>query len=119
MQIRQVLKMQQSAWNKGDIPEFMQSYWHSDSLMFIGKKGITRGWQNTLDNYRKSYPDQATMGELQFEIISVELFSKTTAQVIGKWNLKRNTDKGDLGGHFTLIFKKINKHWLIVSDHTS
>lgn len=118
-QIKQVLRMQQSAWNNGDIKEFMQGYWHHDSLMFIGKKGITKGWQQTFDNYVKSYPDKATMGELQFDILSVELFSKSTAQVIGKWNLKRGVEKGDIGGHFTLILKKINGKWLIVSDHTS
>lgn len=118
-QIRQVLTLQQAAWNAGNIDEFMQGYWHNDSLMFIGKKGITRGWQQTLDNYKKSYPDKQTMGELQFTILSVELFSSTTAQVIGQWNLKRAPEKGDIGGHFTLILKKIGKHWLIVSDHSS
>lgn len=118
-QIKHVLHLQQEAWNKGDLAGFMQGYWKSDSLQFIGKKGITRGWQATLDNYQKAYPDQATMGQLQFEILNLEMFSKTTAQVIGKWTLIRSADKGNVGGHFTLIFKKINKRWVIVSDHTS
>lgn len=118
-QIQQVLHLQQTAWNSGDIPAFMEGYWKNDSLQFIGKKGITRGWQQTLDNYTKAYPDQATMGQLQFEILKLELFSKTTAQVIGKWTLIRSAEKGNVGGYFTLIFKKINNRWVIVSDHTS
>lgn len=111
--------MQQNAWNNSDIGEFMEGYWKSDSLTFIGKKGITNGWQQTFDNYKKGYPDKATMGKLQFDIIRIELFSKTSAQVLGKWELIRDADKGNVGGYFTLIFKKINKRWVIVSDHTS
>lgn len=117
--IMRVLSNQQKAWNDGRIEDFMNGYWQSDSLVFIGKKGITKGWQQTLDNYKKSYPDKVTMGELEFTIITVELLSKTSAHVIGKWQLKREQSKGDLEGHFTLLFKKINKRWVIVSDHSS
>jgi ketosteroid isomerase-like protein len=117
--IMRVLSNQQKAWNDGRIEDFMNGYWQSDSLVFIGKKGITKGWQQTLDNYKKSYPDKVSMGELEFTIIAVELLSKTSAHVIGKWQLKREQSKGDLEGHFTLLFKKINKRWVIVSDHSS
>ena len=114
-----VLTKQQKAWNDGRIEDFMNGYWQSDSLVFIGKKGITKGWQQTLNNYKKSYPDKASMGELEFTIISVEQLSKRSAHVVGKWHLKRDATKGDLEGHFTLLFKKIQQRWVIVSDHSS
>jgi ketosteroid isomerase-like protein len=117
--ISQVIYNQQVAWNNGSIESFMTHYWHSDSLKFIGKKGITYGWQNTLDNYKKSYPDTTAMGQLAFEINSIDVFSKSSAFVIGKWFLKREKSKGDLGGYFSLIFKKIKNKWVIVVDHTS
>ncbi len=112
-----ILRNQEAAWNRGSIEEYMSGYWHNDSLEFIGKKGITKGWQKTLDNYKKSYPDKSTMGILQFDILSVELISKTTAYVTGKWNIKR--EKGDINGYYTLLLKKINYQWVIVSDHSS
>lgn len=117
--VLKVLTDQAIAWNNGDIEGYMQGYWQSDSLMFIGKRGITRGWKNTLDNYKKSYPDKAAMGNLVFDIVEIELLNKTTAHVIGKWELQRSKDKENSGGHFTLILKKINQRWVIVSDHTS
>lgn len=117
--ITQVLYKQQVAWNNGSIESFMMPYWHSDSLKFIGKKGITYGWQNTFDNYKKSYSDTTAMGQLAFEIKSIDVFSKNSAFVIGKWFLKREKSKGDLGGYFSLIFKKIKHKWVIVVDHTS
>ncbi len=115
--IQKIMHEQELAWNKGDVDGFMLSYWNNDSLKFIGKNGITYGWKSTLDNYKKSYPDKATMGELNFSIISVEELSTTSCYVIGKWNLKR--EKGDVGGYYTLLWKKINGKWVIVTDHTS
>jgi len=117
--ISQVLIQQQLAWNNGNIDEYMNYYWHNDSLQFIGKKGLTYGYQNTLNNYKKSYPDTASMGKLFFNILHIDLINKNCAYVVGKWNLIRNAEKGNLGGHFTLILKKINKKWVIVSDHSS
>jgi hypothetical protein len=64
--IRDVLTMQEKAWNDGNLEEFMTGYWNSDSLQFVGST-ITRGWQSTLNRYRATYPDRAAMGNLKFE----------------------------------------------------
>ena len=116
--IRQVFAAQEVAWNKGDIAGFMQGYWQSDSLCFIGKSGLTKGWQRTLDNYKRSYPTATAMGKLDFTVISIEFLSKKSAYVIGKWHLAR-TEGGDLAGHYTLLWKKIGGKWVIVADHSS
>jgi ketosteroid isomerase-like protein len=108
---------QQTAWSNGDIEGFMQGYWKSDSLMFIGKRGPAYGWQTTLDNYKKTYPDKAAMGKLTFRIDKVELLGKQDAFVMGAWSLAREKDKP--GGYFTLWFRKIKGKWKIVCDHTS
>ena len=115
--IRQLLAAQTEAWNRGDIEGFMQSYWKSDSLMFIGKSGVTRGWQQTLDNYKKGYPDTTAMGKLAFDIIKVEQLSPESFFVVGKWMLKRTI--GDLSGHYMLLLRKIGGQWGIVADHSS
>jgi ketosteroid isomerase-like protein len=117
LEIRAALAEQDKAWNAGDINGFMQTYWHSDSLMFIGKNGVTYGWQNTLNNYKKGYPDTAAMGKLSFTLIEIKRLSVLYFHVVGKWHLTR--DAGDLEGYFTLLFKKIKGKWLIVSDHST
>jgi len=115
--IRKVLEEQRTSWNKGDIPGFMAHYWQNDSLMFIGKSGVTYGWQETLDNYKKGYPDAAAMGNLVFDILQVRQLSDTHYFVVGKWHLTRTI--GDVGGHFSLLFRKIDNKWVIVADHSS
>ncbi|MEO6232236.1 MAG: DUF4440 domain-containing protein [Ferruginibacter sp.] len=117
MAVRETLRVQTEAWNAGDIPAFMKGYWKNDSLAFIGKSGATYGWQNTLDNYIKGYPDKTAMGQLQFDLLEVKRLSVLYFFVIGKWQLTRSI--GDIGGTFTLLFKKIKNKWVIVVDHTS
>ncbi|HSN62218.1 MAG TPA: DUF4440 domain-containing protein [Ferruginibacter sp.] len=116
-QILNAISTQKNAWNNGDLNRFMETYWHNDSLMFIGKSGVTYGWQNTLNNYKKGYPDTASMGKLDFDILHVKRLSVLYFSVVGKWHLTRSI--GNVGGHFTLLFKKIKNKWLIVSDHSS
>ncbi len=115
--VRTLLEVQRESWNAGNIPQFMDTYWQSDSLMFIGKNGVTYGWQKTLDNYKKNYPDAATMGKLDFDILEVKRLSVMYFFVVGKWHLTRSV--GDVGGHFTLLFKKIKNKWVIIADHSS
>ena len=115
--IRKLLDDQTKAWNRGDIDNFMTGYWENDSLMFIGKSGVTYGWKNTLSNYKKNYPDTAAMGQLSFTILDVKKLSPKYYHVIGKWHLKRSI--GDLNGHYTLLFENINGKWVIIADHSS
>ena len=114
--ILKLMDDQRLAWNRGDIEGFMQGYWKSDSLMFVGSK-TTYGWQNTLDNYKRGYPDKAAMGILTFDILKVQILGPENAFVFGAWHLKR--EKDNPGGYYTLWFRKINGEWKIVVDHTS
>ena len=116
-EIRALLQKQTEAWNRGDLEGFMEGYWKNDSLMFIGKSGITYGWQKTLDNYKKGYPDKTAMGTLTFTLIQMKPLSKKYFSVVGKWHLKRTI--GDLSGHYTLLLQKIKGKWVVVADHSS
>jgi len=115
--VRQVLRDQEAAWNKGDLEGFMAGYWKSDSLQFMSPRGINRGWQATLDGYKKGYPDVAAMGALQFEILQVTALSPANFLVTGKYHLTRVS--GNLDGVFTLVFKKANGRWVVMYDHTA
>lgn len=115
--IRQVIENQQDCWNDGDLECFMESYWKSEKLVFIGSRGITYGWQTTLDNYKKSYPNREAMGTLSLELQIVEPLSEDFWSVMGNWSLKRKNDNPS--GHFSLIFRKLGNDWVIVSDHSS
>ena len=112
-----LLNQQSADWNRGDIEAFMQGYWNSPHLTFIGSRGVTNGWDETLANYKKGYPDKAAMGKLRFELSDVRQLSSKVVSVVGKFILDRKDET--LDGHFLLIVKKIKGKWLLVADHTS
>ena len=109
--IKGILAAQTKQWNIGNLDSFMHGYWQNDSLLFIGSKGPKYGYNTTLENYKKSYPDTAHMGKLAFDIIEVKKLSTEYYFVVGKWHLQRSV--GDVGGMYTLLFKKINDQWVI------
>lgn len=115
--IKNILYAQVDAWNNGDLQGYMNAYWKNDSLRFIGKKGIQYGWEKTYENYKKSYPDKASMGNLTFDILSIEMICISHVFVVGKWNITR--EKGNINGYFTLILEKKEGKWVITSDHSS
>ena len=115
--IKSVLQKQQIAWNNGNIDGFMLGYWNSEKLEFVSESGVTKGWRNTLDRYKNTYPNKGLMGVLKFEILDVKLLSETTANLKGKWKLIRKNDNPK--GSFTLTFNKIEGQWLIIKDCTT
>ncbi len=115
--IRTVLNAQQTAWNRGDIPAFLEGYWNSPELTFAGSDGIVRGYDGLLARYRRSYPDKQTMGELDFSGLEIRPLGPTAALVLGQWHLKRQA--GDVGGVFSLVFRRFPDGWRIIHDHTS
>jgi len=131
-EIEKVLEDQTAAWNRGDIEAFMDGYWNSDELIFTSGGRVQRGWQNTLERYRKAYPDRPRMGVLTFSDLEIHFFpvwpgsdrGPREAWVLGKWELKRAVDAPR--GVFTLILQKfpdrsggVKGGWKIVHDHTS
>ena len=127
-EINRILELQRQAWNNGNIDKFMQAYWHSDQLVFIGKSGAKYGWQSALTNYKQSYPNKQAMGELEFSELKVKKIAKNTMFATGKWQLAfDNNAKNDensennkiKNGYFSLIWQYLDGKWQIISDHSS
>jgi len=115
--ILNLVEKQKEAWNNYNLELFMTHYWNNDSMKFMTKEGVKYGWQTTLENYKSNYPTPEKMGVLDFTVKHLDMLSPTSAYLLGKWELMQDTTL--YGGHFSLIWKKINGEWKIVTDHTS
>lgn len=116
-EIAVVLYNQVRYWNEGDIEKYMAGYDHSDSLRFASGGNLSKGWENTLERYKRGYPDKTAMGALSFSNIDITVISKDAALVFGKWELQK--EKSNPWGLFTLLFRRTEDGWRIVHDHTS
>jgi hypothetical protein len=101
--ITALMNRQVQDWNAGNIEAFMQGYWKSDSIEFIGSE-VTHGWNATLERYKRSYPDKDAMGILRFELMEFQFIGDDACLVTGKYFLTRKNDNPH--GIFTLHIKK-------------
>jgi len=116
-EIATMMLQQAKDWSNGNIEAFMEGYIKSDSLKFIGSKGLTYGWKNTLANYKKGYPTKEHTGTLTFNLIEFDQLANDVFFVIGEFHLKRTV--GDADGMFSIILKRIDGEWKIIADHSS
>lgn len=122
--IKHVLVSQVEAWNQGKLEGYMQGYWRSPDLTFFSGGTVTKGWEPTLERYRKRYQGEGKeMGHLEFSDLAIDPLGRNAAVVTGKWQLIMSGQKTPDGkqphGLFTLIFKRMPEGWKIVHDHTS
>jgi ketosteroid isomerase-like protein len=116
--VRKVLDDQVAAWNKADLNGFMAGYWESPELSFFSGKEKAKGWQATLDRYRKRYQAEGKeMGKLAFSDLEIFMLGPNHALVKGHFQL--TLKNGNPSGLFTLILQKLPKGWRIIHDHTS
>ena len=117
-EVAAVMERQQYEWNRGDLEGFMQGYWQSDSLMFIGKSGVTQGHAATLSRYKAGYPDTNAMGKLAFTNVRWISLGIDHGWLLGEWKLERLNGESS-GGMYTLLWRRQEGSWVIVADHSS
>ena len=117
-EVAAVMERQQYAWNHGDLEGFMQGYWQSDSLLFIGKSGVTQGHAETLFRYKTGYPNLEAMGKLSFTNLQWYSLGSEYGWLLGKWELERLSGESS-GGMYTLLWRQQEGSWVIVADHSS
>ena len=123
--IKAALAGQAAAWNRGDIPAFMQSYDDSPETTFVGSE-VRKGYGPILERYRTNYANREQMGTLIFSNLEVRLLpsscgSAEYAVATGNFHLERTAAgaarKND--GIFSLVWHKGPEGWKIILDHSS
>jgi ketosteroid isomerase-like protein len=124
-QIRAALSAQADAWNRADIPAFMQTYENSPDTTFIGAT-LRKGYGPIFERYSKAYTTPEQMGKLTFGNLEIRLLPASSgvveyAVVTGTFHLDRaahgEAKKDD--GIFSLVWRKGPQGWKIILDHTS
>lgn len=115
-EIGSAMKEQVDSWNSGDLAGFMRYYWRSDGMTFHGGKRRLQGWETLNSMYIETYSGEQR-GILEFSGLEITALSSGSAYVLGDWKVELpDTVKQ---GKFTLIWRKMDKGWRIVHDHSS
>lgn len=118
-ELQQVLEKQRSAWNKGDLETFMETYSKDPGLTFFSGDTVFRGWNQTLERYRLRYQAGGKqMGQLNFSETRIEMLALDAALVTARWHL---TLPGGVKkeGLTTIVCRRSQTGWRIIHDHSS
>ena len=114
---RTLLETQAAAWNRGDIEAFAAGYDRTEHLVFATTDATHVGFDDMLARYRKTYPDRAAMGQLDFSELDFADLGAGHVVARGRWQLQRADDAPR--GTFMLIFRERPQGWRIVLDYTT
>lgn len=116
--IRQNFKNQELCWNQANIECYMEAYAPNGSIQTISRGGVTHGYENILNDYKKYFPKER-MGQLHFDEIQTRRLASDIYFVTGRFNLKFPDREALVQGWFSVNAKKINGHWYMITDHSS
>lgn len=117
-EVKEALEGQIAAWNKGDLETAMSFYWNSPEMLWISKSGTEKGYQQVLDMFRQQYPDRSKMGVYSYEPLHLEQLSEEAVYFVFKWKIELE-GKQLMGGLSSQVWKKLNGHWVVTSEHAS
>ena len=119
LDVIKVLLAQEDAWNRGDLSTFASGYKDAPDTLFITKQ-VSRGYAGMVDEYKRDYPNRASMGTLAYSELEVRTLDENFAVVIGRYHLDRGKKEGgSADGMFSLVFERTDKGWKIIIDHTT
>ena len=78
--IEAAMNAQVAAWNRADIPTFMQVYENSPDTTFIGSH-LAKGFAPILERYKASYSTAEQMGVLTYKNLEVRLLPSSCGKV--------------------------------------
>lgn len=116
--ILQNFNRQAVCWNAGDIDCYMKAYHPSDSIRTVSRQGVTFGYEAIRQQYKANWPPER-MGQLHFDQMLLERIAPDTYSVIGRFNLRLPEREGPAQGWFSVLMKRIDGAWYMVSDHSS
>lgn len=121
--IRAMLQASAEDWNAGNLDGFLDDYWRSPELTFLGAGGITRGWDAVREKYLRSYfAPEARRPFLRFDQIEVRLLGTDHALATGRYLLSLDeADRDEVSGwgYFSLVLRRAAGEWRIIHDHTT
>jgi len=115
--IRALFESGCAAWNRGDIDGYLADYWHSDKVRWVSEGTVRYGFETIATAFKARFDSPDNMGRLEVANLEIQLLGESDALVFGAWIQTAHTVRRH--GVFTVHLKKIDREWLIVSDHSS
>ncbi len=105
---------QMEAWNRGDLEAALSAYWNSPDIIWVNKRGLSKGFAPFAESMRQ----EGTKGIYSGEVLHSRSLSPKSALLVVRWAI---TDQGKrlMGGVSTQLWEVRDRRWRIVLEHAS
>ena len=112
------LQAQAAAWNRGDLEEALGAYCDRPDIVWVNRRGVTRGFKDFAQGMRSDFKDRARMGRMDIELLDSRSVARNAALTTIKWQISRD-GKRLMGGVSTQLWQRCSGRLRIVLEHAS
>jgi hypothetical protein len=117
-EVKAVLDSQVIAWNAGAQNKEMSVYYESPEMLFVNRTGIRKGYEPIRASYQRAPVDRSRVGTYSYEPLHIERLSPNCVFFVIKWKVEAN-GRSTMSGVTSMVWKRINKKWVIAAEHAS
>ncbi len=116
--LRQTLDAQVSGWNAGAPDKATSVYYDSPEMLWVNRTGIRKGYDLVRASYQRTPAERSRMGTYSYEPLHTDRLSRDCVFLVIRWKIESN-GRTTMGGVTSMVWKRINKKWVIAAEHAS
>ena len=117
-QVQAALDAQVTAWNSGALEKSASVYYDSPEMLWVNRTGIRKGTDSLQRSFRRPQTDRSRPGTYSYEPLQILQLSPNCVYFVIRWKMEQN-GRNSMTGVTSLVWKRINKKWVIVAEHAS
>lgn len=119
-EVKAALDTQVAAWNSGASQPGSSVYFDSPEMLWVNRTGVRKGNAPIQASYRRTAAstNPAPAGVYSYEPLHMERLAPNCVYFVMRWKYEMN-GRPPQTGVTSLVWKKINKKWVIVAEHAS
>jgi hypothetical protein len=138
LEVTAAFEIWNNAWNRGDLNGYLDAYWDSaetryvsetlknvdgvDNCVVLGRSTINRVFTDVFERTKSFLAKQPSkkgkVGYLSLKQLEITPAGSVDAIVFGEFQLEM-TDAITRGGLFTIHVRKVERKWVIISEHAT
>src|SRR5688500_5768863 len=117
-EVKAALDEQVAAWNEGTSEKPTSVYHDSPEMLWVNRTGIRKGFEPVRAAYRRDSNSRPSIGTYSYEPLHIERLSPSCVYFVIQWKIDRN-GRSAMNGVTSMVWKRVNKKWVIAAEHAS
>ena len=117
-EVTAILDSQVTAWNSGEQNNSTSIYYDSPEMLWVNRTGIRKGYEPIRATYQRAPARTPRLGTYSYETLHLEQLSRDCVFFVIKWKVEQ-PGRTPMNGVTSMVWKRINKKWVVAAEHAS